>query len=165
MFLAGLGLPPNQACSFSNWFGRTLRTCNEAMRMGSQSSILELRTSSVSGLGPSPSHQLNNPQFWSSVGAYSEISQEKRNHAHDFDFPENLKIWSHGGARSLTHPLRTRETQSLSPHYWCGGKWPYHQIIWSYHNVLWAYHNMLSLYYNVTSSYYNIIRSYHRIIL
>ena len=59
----------------------------------------------------------NNPQFWSSVGAKPEICLEKRNHAHDFDFPENLKIWSHSGARSLTHLLLTRETQSQSPHH------------------------------------------------
>ena len=76
--------------------------CAEAVRMGSQSSISECRHA--------------NPQFWSSNGAQSEIRQEKRNHAHDFKFLENLKIWSHGGPRSLTHPLRTCETQSLSPH-------------------------------------------------
>ena len=33
-----------------------------------------------------------NPQFWSSNGAQPEIRQENRNHAHDFKFPENLKI-------------------------------------------------------------------------
>ena len=43
-----------------------------------------------------------NPQFWSSNGAQPEILQEKRNHAHDFDFLENLKIWSHDSPRSLT---------------------------------------------------------------
>ena len=40
-----------------------------------------------------------NPQFWGSNGAQPEIQQETRNHAHDFKFPENLKIWSHGGPR------------------------------------------------------------------
>ena len=48
-----------------------------------------------------------NPQFWGSSGAQPEIRQDKRNHVHDFKFPENLKIWSHGGPRSLTHLLRT----------------------------------------------------------
>ena len=46
-----------------------------------------------------------NPQFWSSNGAQPEIRQEKRNHAHDFKFPENLKIWSHGGPRPIAHLL------------------------------------------------------------
>ena len=43
--------------------------------------------------------------------------RKKRNHAHDFNLAENLKIWSHGDPRlnrsPSTHP---RETQSLSPH-------------------------------------------------
>ena len=49
----------------------------------------------------------SNPQFWSSNGTQPEIRQEKRNHAHDFNFPENLEIWSRGGPRSLTDLLRT----------------------------------------------------------
>ena len=74
--------------------------CAEAVRMGSQSSISECRHAVTMGMG-------RNPQFWSSNGAQPEIRQEKRNHAHDFKFLENLKIWSHGGPRSLTHLLRT----------------------------------------------------------
>ena len=34
-------------------------------------------------------------------------SGKKRNHAYDFDFPENLKIWSHCGLRSIAHLLHT----------------------------------------------------------
>ena len=83
--------------------------CAEAVRMGSQSSISECRHAVTMGMG-------RNPQFRSSNGAQPESRQEKRNHAHDFKFLENLKIWSHGDPCSLTHPLRTCETQSLSPH-------------------------------------------------
>ena len=34
-------------------------------------------------------------------------SSRRRNHAHDFNFLENLKIWSHSGPRSIAHLLRT----------------------------------------------------------
>ena len=49
----------------------------------------------------------SNPQLWSSNGAQPEIWQEKRHHAHDFNFLQNLKIWSHGCPRSIAHLLRT----------------------------------------------------------
>ena len=74
--------------------------CAEAVRMGSQSSISTCRHVVTMCMGP-------NPQFWSSNGAQPEIRQDKRNHAHDFNFLENLKIWSHGGPRPIAHLLRT----------------------------------------------------------
>ena len=51
--------------------------------------------------------QRSNPQFRRSNSAQPEIRQEKRNHAHDFKFLVNLKMWIHDGQRSLTHLLRT----------------------------------------------------------
>ena len=75
------------------------------MRMGLQSSILELCTSSISG-HPPPLRR-SNPQVWSFNGAQPEIRQEKQNHAHEFDVQENLEFWSHGGPRSPTRLLRT----------------------------------------------------------
>ena len=69
----------------------------------------------------------------SGAGAQPEIWQEKRNHARDFKFLENLEIWSHGGPCSIAHLPCTpaglnryprisdagghvRKTQSPSPH-------------------------------------------------
>ena len=53
--------------------------------------------------GHPPTIRRSNPQFWSSNGAQPEIWQDKRNHAHDFNFPQNLEIWSHGGPRPIAH--------------------------------------------------------------
>ena len=40
-------------------------------------------------------------------------SAGKRNHAHDFKFPENLKICSHGGPRSLTFHAPPRDSIAI----------------------------------------------------
>ena len=54
MFLAGLGLPPTKLVPSQTGVDAICKKCTEAVRMGSQSSILELCTSSVSGLESSP---------------------------------------------------------------------------------------------------------------
>ena len=72
----------------------------ETVRVGSQSSMSECGHVVTMGMG-------RNPQFCCSNGAQPEIWQEKRQRAHDFKFPENLKIWSHGGPRSIARLLRT----------------------------------------------------------
>ena len=101
----------SKAWSFWDKFGSNLQQCHEAMRMGSQSSILEVPMHildfwvRVIPHQQSPILEFNGRLTWDQPGKTKSCAR--------FRFLWNLKIWSHGGRRSLTRLLRTRETQSL----------------------------------------------------
>ena len=116
LFLAEIGLPPAKLdpppTGWDEIFKNTMRPCAWARNPQFWSYTHPL----FLGSGHPQTIRRSNPQFWSSNGAQPEIWQHKRNHAHDLNFLENLKIRSHAGPRSLTQLLRTPARLNRYPH-------------------------------------------------
>ena len=91
-FLAEIGLPPAKLdpprICLDVIFKNTTKPCAWSRNPQLNSGAMHIPNPLFLGKGHPPTIRRSNPQFWSSNAAQPEIRQEKRNHAHDSNFPE-----------------------------------------------------------------------------
>ena len=115
LFLAEIGLPPAKLDPPQIGLDAIFKNTTELCAWARNHQLWSYAHRRFLGKGHPPTIRHSNPQCWSSNGAQPEIWQEKRNHAHDFNFMDSLKIRSRSGPRSIAHLLRTPTRLNRDP--------------------------------------------------